>query len=176
MSDDMSGIFEHLTPQDFMRSSARHVAVWDQQSFEEFVNACLDMVRFAFHASDGSPDPVALLIGTDGRRLYAPDEDETLGQYLDRLSREAKEYGAHSLFTMWLTKGGTYESDHFSRIDSDENLAKVQGGLKPVIYWYAQYGQAVRHGIMTIVDGDTGDVFEAPAEHAAPVYRAVLGT
>lgn len=177
MTDDQipEGFFDHLSPQDFVReTSARHVAVVDEQPFDTFVDNSLEALRLAFHAADGMPNPVAVLISRDGRRIFAPDDDETLGQYIDRLSREAKKYKAHTLFTAWLTEGGTYEGDTQHDVGSDEGIEQVTD-LQQVLYWYAQHKRVIRHGIMTIEGGDTRDVIEAPGQHAAHVYRQILG-
>lgn len=174
------GFFSHLSPADFDRdSSARHVAVLDQVPFDDFVEANLESLRFAYHAADGNPNPVAIMMCLDGRRIFTPDDDETLGQYIDRLSREAKRHGAIRLFTAWLTEGGTYEGDE-ATVDSPEALAAAEasGAMQIVLYWFAQDGRrnpAIRHGIMAIDSGNTGPVHEAAGEHAAPVYRSILG-
>lgn len=175
-SDIPDGFWNDLTPQDFERpTSARHaVDVKEHQPFNKFVEASLDALRLAFHAADGQPNPVAILISDHGRLIFAPDDDETLGQYIDRLTREAKGFYAHTLFTAWLTEGGTYEGDTQHDLGSSEGLEEVSE-MREVIYWYAQRKRKIRHGIMMIEAGDTGDIVEAPAEHAAHVYRQILG-
>lgn len=173
--DFPEGFFDHLTPQDFHReTSARHVAVIDEQPFDKFVESSLDALRLAYHASDGQPNPVAVLISKDGRRIFAPDDDETLGQYIDRLAREARKYEAHTLFTAWLTEGGTYDGDTQHEVGTDEGLEQVEN-MQEVLYWYAQHKRTIRHGIMALDQGNTGDVHEAPGQHAAHVYRQILG-
>lgn len=182
MADDFNidGIFEHVTPEDFLRvSSARHVATMQQQSFDDFVTSSLETTRFAYHAADGDLCPVALLVGPGGRRIYAPDDDETLGQYLKRLHREARQHATHTLFTVWLTQGGTYKGDVPERVNGPEALQhaeKANGGLQQVIYWYAQSYSEIRHGIITIDDqGNTGEVIEAPDHTASHLYKEILG-
>lgn len=179
---DLTGIFNDLTPQDFDRSnSARHVALLERQNFEEFVTNSLEALRLAFHAADGKPNPVAVLMGSDGRRIYTPDDDESVGDFLDRLSREAKEQQTHTLFIAMLTVGGTYQApstDGWTTLDDADAVkrsAETGSGLRPVLVWYAQYGKAVRQGIMMTEDGNTGDVFESPGEFGPAAFRAILG-
>jgi hypothetical protein len=182
MTDDNlpEGFFSHLSPADFDRdTSARHVAVLEQVPFNHFVEASLESLRFAYHAADGNPNPVAIMVCPDGRRMFTPDDDETLGQYIDRLGREARQHGAIRLFTAWLTEGGTYEGSEHT-VDSPEAMAAAEasGAMRPVLYWFAQDGlrnPVIRHGIMAIDSGNTGSVHEAAGEHAAPVYRSILG-
>lgn len=182
MTDDdlPEGFFSHITPDDFAReTSARHVALLDQVPFDDFVEASLESLRFAYHAADGNPNPVAVMVCPDGRRIFTPDDDETLGQYIDRLGREAKQHNAGRLFTAWLTEGGTYEGDEYD-VDSPEAMAAAEasGAVQIVLYWFAQDGRrnpVIRHGIMAIDSGNTGPVHEGAAEHAAPVYKGILG-
>lgn len=174
------GFFDHLSPDDFVReSSARQVAVLDDIPFDDFVERSLESLRFAYYAADGNPNPVAILVGPDGRRIFSPDDDETLGQYLDRLGREARKHKSTRLFTAWLTEGGTYEGEDQHDIGSQDGLALVgEENMKIVLYWYAQNKRKpkqIRHGLITIEAGDLGDCVEADGDHAAPVYRQILG-
>lgn len=178
MSDDfeVDGIFDNIKPDDFHRStSARHVAVMDvRPKLDAFVAQSLDGLRMCFLAADGQPNPVAVMYMKDKtKRMFSPDDDENLGQYINRLHREANQHGASAVFTSVLTVGGLYEGDDEGTIDSDEAVAKIEP--TPCLYWFAQMGTAVRHGIMAIEDGVAGEVFEAPAEHASPLYRTILG-
>lgn len=183
MTDEFEGIFDDLSPEDFNReSSARSIkTVKKPKSFDDFVQHWLDATRLAFHAADGRMDPTAVMMDSNSRRIiFSPDDDETLGQYIDRLQREARTLGATWFFTTVLTQGGTYQTDEGRIIGDPEALeeAREQDALKPCIYWYAERrdgaNDEIRHGIIGIDAGDTGEVFEAPSEHASPIYRKVL--
>ena len=177
-NDDFDGVFDNLSPNDFDRTSARHVAVLKPQTFKEFVTAGLETLRYAYHAADGLPNPVAVMVGPAGRRLYTPDDDENLGQYIARLGREARTHQVTRLFTAWLTEGGFCQgtADSQRAADSTEMLDSVRdaGAMQEVLYWYAQDGKEIQHGIMLVSEDQTGDVVGGASEHASPLYRSIL--
>jgi hypothetical protein len=185
LSDHLSGVFDHLDPADFDRTSS---AVYEERrprhpadEFDQFVQAQLTAVRYAFASADGDINPVASLASPTVERMFAPEDDELMRNYIDRLAREARTIGARWLFISKRTQVGTVITDEDVRSDSPEamRLAAEQGQTQEAVYWYAEQRQDTdverRHGYLTIVGNHLGELVEFPIDDAPNGFSRILG-
>lgn len=195
MSDDLTGVFDDLTPEDFsVVTTAFHSTDYpDQQypegqvgeaAFEVFVAECLRATQYAFTASDGQINPIGLLGNRHLRRSFAPDNDEIVGQYIARLAREARLMRATWFFISQIVPTAWFSSDTLHPSDSAEGAQEAveQGETHHSnVYWYAERVEGTdsqrRHGIIQILEsGKLGDLMEGIPEQRVSIYAPVLGT
>lgn len=184
-NDDFTGIFDHLSPDDFnLETSAvdENPGVYrGPHAFSTFVDQQLRAVRLAFAAADGEINPVAVLVSPTVERVFAPDDDETLGQYLDRLSNEARTVGATWFFISKKTVAGVFSSNEHPDVNSPEAMQAAidEGTAKLNVLWYAERREGDerhhRHGLLEIVGNKLGQMYEGPAEQGLTAFERVLG-
>lgn len=184
MSDDLTGVFDHLTPDDFAQSSVRYTTL--QQStpdFNAWVDEQIQTTRVAWLAADGLMNPFAVMRTTDGRTLLlSPDDDETIGNWIARLGREAQKNRVTWFFTVVKTVGGVYTTEALQDIDAPLAIEEAQkrSALKPILFFHGErrndpnLPDARRHGLIPIDDTVLGEVFNAPPEFASPLMLGVL--
>lgn len=155
-NDDLTGIFDDLTPNDF--STVRNEG---SMAFHRFVQENVKSVKIAFMAVDGNPiNPLATFANPENEWVFSPNDDENLGQYVDRLRKVAKEIGATWFFISRMTQVATYSvdiNDVPKDINGPEALAKASehgAAVVPGILYYAERLEngvrEVQHGIMKI--------------------------
>lgn len=180
MSDNLSGIFDHLNPSDFERATS---AVVEEEpslaTFDAFIDAQIRAIRYAFAASDGDLNPLTTVSSASIERVYAADDDETLGQYIERVAREARAILATRMFTFKRTIVGTFDDDEQHVSDSKEAMQRAldAGTTREAVYWYAEDSatNSVRHGYITIEGIATlGEVFEGQPQRNQ-LFGRVLG-
>jgi hypothetical protein len=182
VSDEFAGIFDHLTPADFERKTS---AVAEDKpasdTFDRFVEDQIRSLRYAFAGSDGNLFPLTTIASATVERVYAADDDETLGQYVDRVAREARLISATRVFTFKKTVVGTFQSDEEQRSDSQEAMQEAldAGTTQEAVYWYAEERDGnqfeVRHGFVVIEGLATlGANFEG-APQRNELFSRVLG-
>lgn len=183
-NDDFDGIFDHLNPEDF---SSTTTAVHEQPAqeqlppFDAFVSRQLTAVRYAFAAADGAINSVATLANGRLERMFAPQDDETLGQYIDRLAREARLMDARWLFISAKTDvGSILQSDAEDPVAADDTdaiaVAENMGTVKEAVFWYAERVDEplTRTGFLTIVGLHLGDLFESELAQPVRSYGRIL--
>lgn len=185
MNDEYNGIFDHLNPDDFVRETSAvdevprvNVGV---EKFNQFVDEQLRAVRFAYLASDGQINPIAVVASPTVQRMFAPDDDETLGQYLQRLHREANLIGARWLFISKQTLVGSQETPASQMKDvNDPESVGDESALTEGVYWYAERREGDerhhRHGIIPELAGRNvlGEMTEGPQEQTVPMFAKIL--
>jgi hypothetical protein len=187
MSDNLTGIFDHLDPGDFERTSS---AVHEESrrkladtEFDQFVQTQLRAVRHAFAGADGRMNPIAILTSPTVERMFAPEDDETMGQYIDRLAREAHLIGANWLFISHRTSVGilmTPEGADVPVADDPKMMAEAvaRGEAQEAVYWYAENCSATetlrRHGFLTIVGTHLGQLVEGEADQKVKLFGRIL--
>jgi hypothetical protein len=180
--DEFTGIFDSISPDDFATPFATAVdeASRSNGSFDEFVDGQIRAVRYAFAASSGKVDPLATLASPVIERVYAAYDDETLGQYIDRLAREASEMHATWLFIFKKTVVGTFETDddHTVGVDDPESMQRALDGgtTQAAVYWYAEDrpGEMRRHGFLKISGNSLGDLVEGDARQTVNAFNRIL--
>ena len=108
--DTLTGIFDSLTPADFVVETTA-IASMDgcyagAEILDGFVEHQLNAVRLAFSMADGWLVSTAVLAGREGLRTFVADDDETLVDFAARLRREAVRMRAHWCFTATQTLMG----------------------------------------------------------------------
>lgn len=152
MSDQYDGIFDHLRPEDFAITTTASLSkdgAFTPEQFSEFVEEQLHAVRWGFVVSDGQIIPVGVLASPTVQRVFVPDDDETLGDFLQRIKREADLIGAQWFFFAMESQSKTFKASDLDvdpenppAPDSAEMQAALRAaggeGVVEVIMWYAE--------------------------------------
>ena len=152
-SDPLDGIFDDITPEDFMSAptpiAKRSI---DEFDFQTFLSSCVQASEFSFYAADGRPQPMAVLAAPGGQFTYRPDPGESLGAYIQRLTREARLNGAYAMFMMKLTMVATRLTDPGEAPDVTSTEAMAEASDRtPGLYFYAESPEReVTHGFWRI--------------------------
>lgn len=182
--DEYSGIFDHLNPDDFNTETSaidETTGTFEgDEAFKPWVQDQLRTLRASFAAADGAINPIAILAGPTTMRTFAPDDDETLGQYLDRLGREARRINAHWFFISKRTLVGTVEADRPIDVSDPKTVQQAinDGLLNDGVLWFADQreGGERRHraGFLTIVGNRLGESVESAGTQTFTTFSAVL--
>jgi hypothetical protein len=191
-NDDLTGIFDNATVLDFTKtkSSAFSELFYPDaqypngqvgvEAFNAFVAEQLRATGYAFHASDGQINPIGVLGNETMRRAFSPDDDEILGQYLQRLGREARAMQATWFFISQITPTGWFAEQESQPEATSAEAVAAAGGASAMtnnIYWYAERredDQEHRHGIIEILPSNRlGRAMEAISQ-SMTIYGQVL--
>lgn len=181
MSDELTGIFDHLTPDDFnlqttaVDEMARTNIGIDQ--FNAFVDEQLRSIRLGWSIGDGYFCPVAVLANEGVQRVFAPDDEETLGDFVNRLHRESDQMRATWLFFALQTTVATYQHEDADAVDSADALEKGGEEAGPGLFWYAERREDERHrrhGIMPIANGRLGAQTEGSDNQEVTLFGKIL--
>ena len=185
MSDNLHGIFDHLTPGDFDQPTtaihAESQPARPDDEFDRFVSEQLIAVRYAFAAADGLINPVATLASASVQRFFAPEDSESLGQYVARLTVEARVMRASWLFISRKSEVGVFLSEHVVAPDDVAAIqaAREQGRTVEAVYWYAERVDGStpprRHGFLTIVGNHLGENVEHHVPQVMNLFAGILG-
>lgn len=178
--DDLTGIFDHLTPDDFIITdlSGARVPLPDGCSFNEFVDMQITLLKYAFAACDGAINPLTILAVGDQSIVYQASDDESLGAYITRMSEEARRLKARWVFFYKKTLVTKAIGD--ANVD-DESLmhqALKKGEAWEAMYWYAAQNDDVppmRHGYVTIDEQRLGKAVEAPTQENSLLGKILGG-
>lgn len=180
-TDEFSGIFDELDPDDFAGLFSTDVETPNvgEDAFTEFVDRNLDSTRFAFLASDGEINPVAVLTNPTTSWLHTPEDHESLGDYLERLSNEARRVEATWFFFVRKTKVGVGEDSTDNMFDPETlKKAKKAGQLTDGVFFYAARHEGVetesRRGIMRAHGNRLGELIEGTPDQEVPVFDEIL--
>lgn len=183
--DELTGIFDDLKPEDFFGSTvgAAHV-----EPFSNFVDRMVETVRTAYLAAGGQVDSLAVLATGEREWSYVPNDEESLGDYLERLRLEAKRLSATRLFVIRRTmvgsqeipaedaeKGEVFDVGHAQRIaEAVEDGRMVEG-----VFYYASCSEGAkvtRYGIMRSSGARLSEPVEAEVQQAVTHYDSILGS
>lgn len=176
--DQFDGIFDELLPDDFSGvTSWRH----HFKNFDEFVETGLLTVRVSYASAEGQINPVALLADHRQTWLYGPDDDETLGEYFERLKFEASRLKATWFFVSKKTMvGNTKASENLPDVSDPEAIDKaLEEGLlgEGVFYFASQHDgdeKEYRHGIMNAHGNRLGEAIEGNPQQTVNSLKEIL--
>jgi len=186
--DEYEGIFEDATIADFMRSTSARIELAQTgqgvDAFNQFVDEQLRAVRMAWIAAETYMQPLALIANDEQQRIFTPDDDETLGQFVERVHREAVAMEATWMFvakrTMVANLGSAVEVDRDVDVtNSDEwEKAVAAGIIRLGVLWYAERREGDerhhRHGQMQDEEGTLGEMREGAPSQAVPLFASIL--
>lgn len=190
MTDNLRGIFDNLTPDMFITETS---AIDESEgvyrgsvAFNASVDERLRGIRAAFATSYGQVNPLAVLTNATTQRVFTPQQDENLGQFLERLKREARSMGAHWFFlakknvvaVVWEELEDTDER-HDVTSKASELMAKAAGVEPEVgILWYAESREGNervhRHGALRIEGNKLGEATEGDGQQTHGVFSLIL--
>lgn len=190
MSDEFDGIFDHLTIEDFITSTTAVEEVLRSnqglEAFTAFVEEQLRTVRTAWVASETWMQPIALLANHEKQRVFTPDDDESLGDFVNRLSREARSmeaiwsFVAKRTYVADLGMARTSElGDVSSEADPDAwERAVAEGVAELGVLWYAERNEGTerhhRHGQMVDSNGRLGPLIEGSPNQTLDLFARIL--
>lgn len=169
--DELNGIFDNLTPEDLTGVP-----------FRTFVATNIHAIRVAFLGSDGGLNPVAVL-GTPQRDwLYAPGDDETFGEYLERLRTESARLGATRFFIARKTLVGAkeIEPDMADIADAEQLQRGIEQGLvSEGVFFFALRNEGglreQQHGIMKPEPGcHLGEIVWGSPDQMAQYFTSII--
>jgi hypothetical protein len=166
--DEFTGIFDELTPEDFVRETSARITTHlpgspncGPEEFAKFVEHNIGVVRASSLASGGKDiNPVAVLANASTQWIFAPTEEENMGEYIARLNHEAEQLAATWVFISRQTMVSARPGSEDMPDTSDEETIKealAEGRLQSGVIFYAQRHEGDewehRHGMM-YVEGD----------------------
>lgn len=179
--DELTGIFDDIKPEDFFGAA---VGAAHAETFGGFVDRMIGTVRTAYLAAAGQMDSLAILASGTREWSYVPTDEETLGDYLERLRVEAERLGATRLFVIRRTLVGAQEisskeGDAFD-VGHAQKIAEAieDGRMVPGVFYYAscsEGGRENRYGIMRASNGRLGDPVESDAQQTVAHFDTILG-
>lgn len=165
MSDELTGIFDNITPDDFTPYKGA-------SSFDKFVRENIQTTKISWLAAEGNINPVAVMSNASECETFAPTDDETLGEYIARLRKAAKAMGATWFYFSRKTLVGSYrtanEGDIPDIADPAHTLAHEDRLIEGVFYYAERHengAREVRHGIMQPEGERLGDMIEGDARY-----------
>jgi hypothetical protein len=179
-NDEFAGIFDNLKPEDFHPFKGRI-------AFDEFVTQNIEITRRSWLAADGHINPLAVLATAAEQWTYAPTDDETLGEYVDRLRAEAKRLGATWLYLSRKTLVGNYKASQGEQIPDASDPEAVQaaiesGMLMEGVFYYAERHEEdsepdYRLGVMKPEEENRlgAPVEGNPHHQSATFFKGILG-
>jgi hypothetical protein len=189
--DNLTGIFDEITPDMFIvETSAVDESTGTFKGIDAF-NASTEErlrgVRATFANALGQINPTAVLTNATTQRVFVPQHDENLGQFLERLQREARVMGAHWFFFAKRNAFSVYyeTDDDAERHDVTERdgacarEAAVRGSEPEIgIMWYAERreGEEIhhRHGALKVDGGRIVEAIEGDGNQTLGVFASVL--
>lgn len=183
--DELTGIFDNMEPWDFLETaSAEMVSASAEpnqgaERFNKFVDLNIEVVRTGWLAADGQINPVAVLAGPHAQWTFVPTDDETMGDYMERLRKEASQLGATWLFISRRTMVGTLPGDHDTGDQNAVREALETGRVRLGVFYYAERREGdevqVRHGMMQAMGNHLGAPIEGPTEQTTSFFAGILG-
>ena len=145
----------------------------------------LRAVRTAWIAAETYMQPLAIVANESKQRIFIPDDDETLGQFSERMHREAVGMKAIWTFvavrTMVANLGDPEPVEQDIDVDDPDEWEKaVAAGLVQLgVAWYAERREGKvrqrRHGQMQDEDGVLGDLVEGAGNQNHRLFSRILG-
>lgn len=187
--DELTGIFDNLDPDDFndpitVKATRGERDNYGAEAFDQFIDRKIETVRESYLASEGQINPVATLASRTSEWMFTPTDEETLGQYVERLRSEAKRLGATWLFISRKTLVGSSQQDEDSVVDTsdpEQLQAGIEAGLvsEGVFFFAERIEDGVRdhrHGIMKAENSDTlGELVMGNPVQTVSFFATILG-
>jgi hypothetical protein len=184
--DELAGIFDDLSPEDFNveTTAIEEISRTNEgvDAFNSFVDEQMRAYRVAWVANHGRANPIAVLASPTMQRVFTPDAEETLGEYVKRLHREAIRMEAIWIFSARKTIVGSFMADEDTDIGDPEVIAEAMaaGKASEGVEWFAERREGdenhQRFGIMQSVDGRLSEPREAASTQSAAWWALVLGS
>jgi hypothetical protein len=175
--DDLTGIFDDLSPEDFALEPKRGII-----AFDKFVKENIQSIRMAYLASEGQINPVAVFADPMNEWVFVPNDDENMGEYVERLREAAKTLKATWFFISRKTMVGSYltTNEDVSDLADPEVIARLEaeGQMTEGVLYYAERledGQREhRHGFMRAEDGRLTQVVEGNPIQTIELFSNIL--
>lgn len=155
MKDELEGIFDGLTIEDFMRPAFGELTLRHPQreGFDDFLRRHTNMLQLVQVASGGEFAGMAMLakIGPEDtvEALYLPLDEETVGEFVQRLTGDAEQMGANGLFYVLCTKVQvTYELSNI--VEKTDAAVSAMDGGEEALMWYCEHDGVRRIGAMIL--------------------------
>jgi hypothetical protein len=188
MSDQYEGIFNDATVEDFLRETSARVEMPQSgqgiDAFNRFVDQQLRAVRMAWIAAETYMQPLAVIANGQQERIFIPDDDETMGQFVERMHREALAMEATWAFiskrTMVANLGVATDTGYDVDVTDPEQWEKAvaAGIVRLGVVWYAERREGDerhhRHGQMQDEEGTLGEMSEGSSSQALPLFATIL--
>lgn len=178
---EIANFFENLTPEAFAEAPT------DTHLYEQVEDAPVsgpdDFERFTLdHLRTLIDEQCELAVIHDGTtaRFYQQRPDETSGEWLLRVSRDAKDHSATWVFLGMPGEASFGDPDKmFNPANpADVERARQSGYLVEVINWYAESTEPaspeVRFGVIVFEDNDVKVIQSTNPTGANPAFRRVL--
>lgn len=186
--DEYEGIFNDATVADFLRETSAKVELpltaQDPDAFNRFVDEQLRAVRMTWIAAEGYMQQLVVLVNGDQERIFTPDDDETVGQFVMRMQREAVAMEAHWVFIARRAQVATLGDATDEDVDIDVTdpvewqKAVAAGIVRTGLTWYAERRvgdeRYHRHGQMQDEGGTLGELHEGAPNQAMPLFASIL--
>lgn len=180
---EIEKFFEHLTPEDFASTPTEtHLSarteerpVSGPEDFEHFV---LDNLREL--VDDEGENEIAILHDGLTARLYHQRPEESAGEWLVRVSKDASEHNAKWTFLGMPGEAsvGDPEGMFDPADDNDVKRARASGYLIEAVNWYAESVEAaheeIRFGVIVYENNGVRIVQSTNPTGANPAFRRVL--
>lgn len=171
--DDLDGIFDDLTPEDFEIDTTAISEISREnrgvEAFNAFVDEQIRALRMAYSAGAGHINPVTTIANAQVQRLFLPNSDETLGDYFERLHDEAEKMQGSWLFIARRTQVGSHLIAPSEMHDATQSPviqeAEAAGMLKDGVIWYGESRETGEiHRRLGILFDDGHGNLERPVE------------
>jgi hypothetical protein len=188
LSDEYEGIFDDATVADFLRETSAKLELAQTghgvDAFNRFVDEQLRAVRMAWIAAETYMQPLAVIANGAQERVFIPDDDETMGQFVERMHREAVAMEATWAFvakrTMVANLGAALDVEQDIDVTDPEEWEKAvaAGIVRLGVVWYAERREGDerhhRHGQMQDEEGTLGEMREGSRSQALPLFASIL--
>lgn len=189
--DEYTGIFDNISPADFILTKTTAIfetprTTQPVDAFSSFVEEQKRTLTTAFMASEGHLQPIAVLANSDTQRVFTPDDEENVAEFIKRLNREARQMAAVWTFYAQTTLVRSQQVDPDSdAVNIDPNdpddvaLAMEKGELVPGVFWYSERRegdeQHRRQGVMAEEGpGKLGPPSEASPLQSVGIFSLIL--
>lgn len=165
--DEIEGFFDDLTPEHFHQDSSSFVEMSrPNETFDAFVGEQVRATQIAYATAEGSMAPVAALVNAETLRMFVPQDEETLGDYLQRLHTESLDMDARWFYLARATQVASHlvrpEDLHDATQGEVVEGAKEANVLVDGLIWYAEArGEAPEKRMGIFYDNNDG-VLERP--------------
>ena len=179
LSGEFNGVFDDLDPSHFLGQATldSYVDNVGQDKFETFCTNMIDATRLAFLASDGDEiNHIAVLVNPEKAVAFVGDDEETMEDYMGRLTAEASRLKATWFFMCHFTNVGTEPLD--GKAEVDVNVDSEDPRLSRGAYFYARRreddGSHTRQAIALVYGNRLGELQQGPIDQPAQRFDSVL--
>lgn len=178
LSGEFNGIFDDLDPSHFLGQATldSYVENVGAEKFDVFWMNMIDATRLAFLASDGDEiNHIAVLANAEKAVAFVGDDEEDMGQYMDRLTGEADRLKATWFFMCHFTQVGTAALGE----DEPDDVSLVDGkDLSRGAFLYGRRKEGdedqIQMGIAMVYGNRLGELTSGAAPQPAKHFAQVL--